>query len=112
MNIFLGKGWLIHMKFFIHMSAIILLLWTLPIQFHHHAQQLTIEEHTDVHHWDKADKKQPFVPSFSSWQSLIVIIIFEFSIMGFLYFPSNLRRRYLSPVFYQANYVASRSDIL
>ncbi|MDQ7861955.1 hypothetical protein RCO48_16180 [Peribacillus frigoritolerans] len=38
------------MKFFIHMSAIILLLWTLPIQFHHHAQQLTIEEHTDVHH--------------------------------------------------------------
>lgn len=100
------------MKFFIHMSAIILLLWTLPIQFHHPAQQLTIEEHTDVHHWDKADKKQPLVPSFSSWQSLIIILIFEFSISSFLYFHSNLRRRYLSPVFFQANYVALRSDIL
>jgi hypothetical protein len=100
------------MKFFIHMSAIILLLWTLSIQFHHPAQQLTIEEHTDVHHWDKADKKQPLVPSFSSWQSLIIILIFEFSILSFLYFHSNLRRRYLSPVFFQANYVALRSDIL
>lgn len=100
------------MKFFIHMSAIILLLWTLSIQFHHPAQQLTIEEHTDVHHWDKADKKQPLVPSFSSWQSLIIILIFEFSILSFLYFHSNLRLRYLSPVFFQANYVALRSDIL
>ncbi|MFJ8067814.1 hypothetical protein ACIQZD_02525 [Peribacillus sp. NPDC096447] len=100
------------MKFFIHMSAIILLLWTLPIQFHQHAQQLTIEEHTDVHHWDKADKKQPFVPSFNSWQSLIIVLIFEFSILSFLYFHSNLRLRYLSPVFFQANYVALRSDIL
>ncbi|MFH0067804.1 hypothetical protein [Peribacillus sp. NPDC056705] len=100
------------MKFFIHMSAIILLLWTLPIQFHHHAQQLNIEEHTDAHHWDKADKKQPFVPSLSSWQSLTIIIFFEFSILSFLYFHSNLRRRYLGPVFFQANYVALRSDIL
>ncbi|MEF2093971.1 hypothetical protein V3595_04720 [Bacillus sp. CFBP9009] len=94
------------------MSAIILLLWTLPIQFHQHAQQLNIEEHTDVHHWDKADKKQPFVPSFNSWQSLIIVLIFEFSNLSFLYFHSNLRRRYLSPVFFQANYVALRSDIL
>ncbi|MGE7905398.1 hypothetical protein ACQKNS_13475 [Peribacillus sp. NPDC094092] len=100
------------MKFFIHMSAIILLLWTLPVQFHHHAQQLTIEEHTDVHHWDKADKKQPFVPSLGSWQTLIIILFFECSILSFLYFHSNLRRRYLSPVFFQANYVAPCSDIL
>lgn len=100
------------MKLFIHLSAIILLLWTLPIQFHHHAQQLTIEEHTGVHQWEKADKKLPFVPFLSSWQSIIIVFIFEFSILSFLYFHSNLRQRYLSPVFYQANYVALRSDIL
>ncbi|MDM5293819.1 hypothetical protein QUF81_11590 [Peribacillus simplex] len=100
------------MKFFIHLSAIVLILWTMPIQFHHHGQQLTLEEHIDVHHWEKADKKLPFVPFLSSWQSIIIIIIFEFSILSFLYFHSNLRRRYLGPVFFQANYVATHSDIL
>ncbi|MGE7759170.1 hypothetical protein [Peribacillus sp. NPDC097895] len=100
------------MKYFIHLAAIILLLWTLPMQFHHHAQQLTLEEHTDVHHWEKADKKIPLVPFFSSWQTIIHFVIFELSILSFLYFHSNLRQRYLSPVFFQANYVATHSDIL
>ncbi|MCK1991593.1 hypothetical protein GW626_14700 [Peribacillus muralis] len=100
------------MKFFIQLSAIILLLWTVPAQFHQHAQQLTLEEHTDVHHWEKADKKVPFIPALSSIQALIIILVFEVSLLGFLHYHSNLRRRYLSPVFFQANYVAAHSDIL
>ncbi|AOH55795.1 hypothetical protein ABE28_015645 [Peribacillus muralis] len=100
------------MKFFIQLSAIILLLWTVPGQFHQHTQQLTLEEHTDVHHWDKADKKVPFIPSLNSLQAIIIFLVFEISILSFLYFHSNLRQRYLSPVFFQANYVAAHSDIL
>ncbi|PJN89303.1 hypothetical protein [Bacillus sp. mrc49] len=100
------------MKFVIQLSAIILLLWTVPAQFHQHAQQLALEEHTDVHHWDKADKKVPLIPALSSLQAIIIILLVEFSILSFLYFHTNLRQRYLSPVFFQANNVAAHSDIL
>ncbi|AXN37603.1 hypothetical protein CN689_25525 [Peribacillus butanolivorans] len=100
------------MKLFIQLSAITLLLWTLHIPLQHHTQPLNLEEHTDVHHWDKAEKKLPFIPFLGSWQDVILFLTFEFCIFNFLYFHSNLRRRFLSPVFFQANYVSTNSKIL
>ncbi|MGE7601137.1 hypothetical protein ACQKL5_01415 [Peribacillus sp. NPDC097675] len=95
------------MKLFIHFSVIVLLLLALPLA--HHSQLLTLEEDHDFHLSVKAEKKLPLTPFLNICQVIIILLVIESFGCRFLYFLSNYRQRFFSPVFYQGNYIATHS---
>ena len=98
------------MKLFIHFSVIVLLLLTLTLTHPYPNQLLTLEEGPDSHLSDKAEKKKlPLIPFLKICQIIIVLLVNESLSFRFLYFLSNYRLRFFSPVFYQGNYIATHS---
>ncbi|MFJ7746264.1 hypothetical protein [Peribacillus sp. NPDC097295] len=92
------------MKLFIHFSVIALLILALPLP--HHNQLLTLEEGHDFHLSEKAEKKLPPIPFLKIYQVIIVLLVIESPVLRFLYFLSDYRQRFFSPIFYQGNYMA------